>query len=205
MEHIVINKERSLKFVKSNDKNQFWRIYLLENHPLYTGGADVMGGLIDNPDNISWDSWIDSDVIVDKSKIINGSRVAGKFSIRGSVLSNVVFRITQLEDNNQVERIIYNSTLNFHAPTEIYTISSVFIEGTFIDGFIDISNVADGLVLKNSCLTGNIDLSDCYGSLKLEDCLFNGNLIFKDIESWNIDQSWEGVKIEGNMVVDKLM
>lgn len=199
----IINKERSLKFVR--ESNRFWRIYLLENHPFYVEGLEVRGGFIDNPDSISWDSWIDSGVSVDNSKILNGSMVEGRFEIRGSTLFNLTIKDDMPDSIHRVSNLIKNSTLNFHAPIEIYTISSVFIEGTFIDGFIDISNVDDKLILKNSCLTGNIDLSDCYGSLKLEDCLFNGNLIFKDIESWNIDQSWEGVKIEGNMVVDKLM
>jgi hypothetical protein len=205
MEQYIINKERSVRFVKSNDKNQFWRVYLLENHPLYAGEDDVMGGLIDNPDNISWDSWIFPDVIVAESKITNGTRIAGKFSIRDSTLSNIVFKNAQSENTNQVENIIYNSTLNFYAPMEIYVRGFVLIGSSFVDGFIDISNVDDKLILKNSCLTGNIDLSDCYDSLELVDCLFNGNLIFKDVDSWNPDQRWEGVKIEGNELVDKMM
>lgn len=199
----IINKERSLKFIKEGDR--FWRVYLLENHPFYVEGFEVRGGHIDNPDSISWDSWIDSGVSVDNSKILNGSMVEGRFEVRGSTLSNLTIKDAMPDSIHRVSNLIKNSTLNFHAPIEIYTVYSVFIVETFIDGFIDISNVDDKLILKNSGLTGNIDLSDCYGSLKLEDCLFNGNLIFKDIESWNIDQSWEGVKIEGNMVVDKLM
>ena len=79
MEHRVMNKERSILFVKGNPKNQFWRMYLLENHPLYAGDDTVRGGLIDDPDSISWDSWLGSDVIADKSKILNGSRIEGYF------------------------------------------------------------------------------------------------------------------------------
>ena len=201
----IINKERSLKFVKSNDNNQFWRIYLLENHPFYVEGFEVRGGLIDNPDDISWDSWIDSGVSVDNSKILNGSMVEGRFEIRGSTLSNLTIKDAMPDSIHRVSNLIKNSTLNFHAPIEIYTVSSVFIAETFIDGFVDISNVDDKLILKNSCLTGNIDLSDCYDSLELEDCLFNGNLIFKNIDSWNTDHRWESVKIEGNELVDKMM
>lgn len=199
----IINKERSLKFVR--ESNQFWRVYLLENHPFYVEGSEVRGGHIDNPDSISWDSWIDSGVSVDNSKILNRSIVEGRFEVRGSTLSNLTIKDAMPDSIHRVSNLIKNSTLNFYAPIEIYTISSLFIEGTFIDGFVDISNVDDKLILKNSCLTGNIDLSDCYGSLKLEDCLFNGNLIFKDIDSWNADHRWESVKIEGSKLVDKLM
>lgn len=199
----VINKERSLKFVKEGDR--FWRVYLLENHPFYVEGFEVRGGHIDNPDSISWDSWIDSGVSVDNSKILNGSMVEGRFEVSGSTLFNLTIKDTMPDSIHRVSNLIKNSTLNFHAPIEIYTVSSVFIVETFIDGFIDISNVDDKLILKNSCLTGNIDLSDCYDSLELEDCLFNGNLIFKNIDSWNTDHRWESVKIEGNKLFDKMM
>lgn len=199
----IVNKERSLKFVKED--YQFWRVYLLENHPFYVEGSEVRGGHIDNPDSISWDSWIGSGVLVDNSKILNGSMVEGRFEIRSSTLSNLTIKDAMPDSIHRVSNLIKNSTLNFHAPIEIYTISSVFIEGTFIDGFIEISNVDDKLILKNSCLIGNIDLSDCYDSLELVDCLFNGNLIFKNIDSWNTDHKWESVKIEGSKLVDKLM
>ena len=202
-EIVKINKEGSIRFVK--ESNQFWRIYLLENHPFYVEGFEVRGGLIDNPDDISWDSWINSGVSVDNSKILNGSMVEGRFEIKGSTLSNLTIKDAMPDSIHRVSNLIKNSTLNFHAPIEIYNVSSVFIAETFIDGFIDISNVDDKLILKNSCLTGNIDLSDCYDSLELEDCLFNGNLIFKNIDSWNTDHRWESVKIEGSELVDKMM
>lgn len=202
-EIITVNKEGSIRFVK--ESNQFWRVYLLENHPLYVGEDNARGGLINDPDSISWDSWIDSYVVVDKSKILNGSVIKGGFEIRSSTLSNISLKESMPDTLHKTSNLIKNSTLNFHAPIEIYAVSDVLIVGTFIDGFVDISNADDGLVLKNSCLTGNIDLSDCYSNLELVDCLFNGNLIFTDVDSWNPDHKWESVKIEGNKLVDKMM
>ena len=195
MEHRVINKERSILFVKGNPKNQFWRTYLLENHPLYTGDDTVRGGLIDDPDSISWDSWLGSDVIVDKSKILNGSRIEGYFEIRDSNISNLVIRDANPETDHRTSNIIHNSTLNFHALVEIYLTQFILIGNTLIDGYVDISKV-EGLVLKNSCLTGNIDLRNCRELLELEDCFFNGNLIFECS-----NYKWENVKIEGNQII----
>jgi len=106
-----MNKERSILFVKGNPKNQFWRTYLLENHPLYTGDDTVRGGLIDDPDSISWDSWLGSDVIVDKSKILNGSRIEGYFEIRNSNISNLVIRDANPETDHRTSNIIHNSIL----------------------------------------------------------------------------------------------
>lgn len=196
MEHRVMNKERSILFIKENPKNQFWRIHLLENHPLYTGDDTVMGGLIDDPDSISWDSWIGSDVIVDKSKILNGSRIEGYFEIRSSTISNLSITDINPDTTPRISNLIKNSTLNFHAPTRIYLAELLLISNTLIDGYVDLHNAA-GFVLKNSCLTGNIDLSNCYELLELEDCFFNGNLIF-DCESYK----WENVKIEGNQIIN---
>lgn len=195
MEHRVINKERSILFVKGNPKNQFWRTYLLENHPLYTGDDTVRGGLIDDPDSISWDSWLGSDVIADKSKILNSSRIEGYFEIRSSTISNL--SITDVNPNTtpRISNLIKNSTLNFHALVEIYLTQFILIGNTLIDGYVDISKVA-GLDLKNSCLTGNIDLRNCHELLELEDCFFNGNLIF-DCENYR----WENVKIEGSQII----
>lgn len=195
MEQRIVNKERSILFIKENPKNQFWRMYLLENHPLYTGDDTVRGGLIDDPDSISWDSWLDSDVIVDRSKILNGSRIEGYFEIRGSTLSNLVIRDANPETDHRTSNIIHNSTLNFHALVEIYLAQFILIGNTLIDGYVDISKV-EGLVLKNSCLTGSMDLGNCYELLELEDCFFNGNLIF-DCENYK----WENVKIEGNQII----
>lgn len=189
----IVNKEGSIKFVK--ESNQFWRIYLLENHPLYAGDDTVRGGLIDDPDSISWDSWLSSDVIADNSKILNGSIIEGYFEIRSSTISNL--SITDVNPNTTpgISNLIKNSTLNFHAPVGVYLAKESIIVGTCIDGYVDISKVA-GLDLKNSCLTGNIDLSDCYELLELEDCLFNGNLIF-DCGNYK----WENIKIEGNRII----
>jgi hypothetical protein len=195
MEQRIVNKERSILFIKENPKNQFWRMYLLENHPLYTGDDTVRGGLIDDPDSISWDSWLDSDVIVDRSKILNGSRIEGYFEIRGSTLSNLVIRDAKPETYPSTSNVIHNSTLNFHALVEIYLAQFILIGNTLIDGYVDISKV-EGLVLKNSCLTGSIDLGNCYELLELEDCFFNGNLIF-DCENYK----WDNVKIEGNQII----
>lgn len=195
MEQRIVNKERSILFIKGNPKNQFWRMYLLENHPLYTGDDTVRGGLIDDPDSISWDSWLDSDVIVDRSKILNGSRIEGYFEIRGSTLSNLVIRDAKPETYPSTSNVIHNSTLNFHALVEIYLAQFILIGNTLIDGYVDISKV-EGLVLKNSCLTGSMDLGNCYELLELEDCFFNGNLIF-DCENYK----WENVKIEGNQII----
>lgn len=195
MEQRIVNKERSILFIKENPKNQFWRMYLLENHPLYTGDDTVRGGLIDDPDSISWDSWLDSDVIVDRSKILNGSRIEGYFEIRGSTLSNLVIRDAKPETYPSTSNVIHNSTLNFHALVEIYLSQFILIGNTLIDGYVDISKV-EGLVLKNSCLTGSIDLGNCYELLELEDCFFNGNLIF-DCENYK----WDNVKIEGNQII----
>lgn len=195
MEQRMVNKERSILFIKENPKNQFWRMYLLENHPLYTGDDTVRGGLIDDPDSISWDSWLDSDVIVDRSKILNGSRIEGYFEIRGSTLSNLVIRDAKPETYPSTSNVIHNSTLNFHALVEIYLAQFILIGNTLIDGYVDISKVA-GLDLKNSCLTGNIDLRNCREFLELEDCFFNGNLIF---ECGNY--KWENAKIEGNKII----
>lgn len=197
MEQRIVNKERSILFVKQNERNMFWRMYLLENHPLYAGDDTVMGGLIDNPDSISWDSWISSGVIVEGSKLLNGSRIDGNFEIRGSTLSNLVIRDAKPEtDNSSTSNVIHNSTLNFHALVEIYLAQFILIGNTLIDGYVDISKV-EGLVLKNSCLTGSMDLGNCYELLELEDCFFNGNLIF-DCENYK----WENVKIEGNQTVN---
>lgn len=195
MEHRVINKERSILFVKGNPKNQFWRTYLLENHPLYTGDDTVRGGLIDDPDSISWDSWLGSDVIADKSKILNSSRIEGYFEIRSSTISNL--NITEVNPNTtpRISNLIKNSTLNFHAPVGIYITKESIIVGTCIDGYVDISKVA-GLDLKNNCLTGNIDLRNCRELLELEDCFFNGNLIFECS-----NYKWENAKIEGNKII----
>lgn len=195
MEHRVINKERSILFVKGSPKNQFWRTYLLENHPLYTGDDTVRGGLIDDPDSISWDSWLGSDVIADKSKILNSSRIEGYFEIRSSTISNLVIRDANPETDHRTSNIIHNSTLNFHALVEIYLTQFILIGNTLIDGYVDISKV-EGLVLKNSCLTGNIDLRNCHKLLELEDCFFNGNLIFNCG-----NYKWENVKIEGNQII----
>lgn len=190
-----MNKERSILFVKGNPKNQFWRTYLLENHPLYTGDDTVRGGLIDDPDSISWDSWLGSDVIADKSKILNSSRIEGYFEIRNSNISNLVIRDANPETDHRTSNIIHNSTLNFHAPVGIYITKESIIVGTCIDGYVDISKVA-GLDLKNNCLTGNIDLRNCRELLELEDCFFNGNLIFECS-----NYKWENAKIEGNKII----
>ena len=195
MEQRIVNKERSILFIKENPKSRFWRMYLLENHPLYTGDDTVRGGLIDDPDSISWDSWLDSDAIVDRSKILNGSRIEGYFEIRGSTLSNLVIRDAKPETYPSTSNVIHNSTLNFHALVEIYLSQFILIGNTLIDGYVDISKV-EGLVLKNSCLTGSIDLGNCYELLELEDCFFNGNLIF-DCENYK----WDNVKIEGNQII----
>lgn len=195
MEQRIVNKERSILFVKLDERNMFWRMYLLENHPLYTGDDTVRGGLIDDPDSISWDSWLGSDVIADKSKILNGSRIEGYFEIRSSTISNL--SITDINPNTtpRISNLIKNSTLNFHALVEIYLAQFILIGNTLIDGYVDISKV-EGLVLKNSCLTGSMDLGNCYELLELEDCFFNGNLIF-DCENYK----WENVKIEGNQII----
>ena len=192
-EIVKVNKEGSIRFVK--ESNQFWRIYLLENHPLYTGDDTVRGGLIDDLDSISWDSWLSSDVIADKSKILNGSIIESYFEIRSSTISNL--SITEVNPNTtpRISNLIKNSTLNFHAPVGIYLTKSIIIEGTCIDGFVNLRKV-EGLMLKNSCLTGSIDLSNCYKLLELEDCFFNGNLIFT-----GDDYSWENIKIEGNRII----
>jgi hypothetical protein len=195
MEHRIMNKERSILFVKGNPKNQFWRTYLLENHPLYTGDDTVRGGLIDDPDSISWDSWLGSDVIVDKSKILNGSRIEGYFEIRSSTISNLSITDVNPDTTPRISNLIKNSTLNFHAPVGIYIVKESIIVGTCIDGYVDISKVA-GLDLKNSCLTGSIDLRNCHEFLELEDCFFNGNLIF-DCGNYK----WENAKIEGNKII----
>ena len=195
MEHRVINKERSILFVKGNPKNQFWRTYLLENHPLYTGDDTVRGGLIDDPDSISWDSWLGSDVIADKSKILNGSRIEGYFEIRNSTISNLSITDVNPDTTPRISNLIKNSTLNFHAPVGIYLAKESIIVGTCIDGYVDISKVA-GLDLKNNCLTGNIDLRNCRELLELEDCFFNGNLIFECS-----NYKWENAKIEGNKII----
>lgn len=190
-----MNKERSILFIKGNPKNQFWRMYLLENHPLYTGDDTVRGGLIDDPDSISWDSWLGSDVIADKSKILNSSRIEGYFEIRSSTISNLVIRDANPETDHRTSNIIHNSTLNFHALVEIYLTQFILIGNTLIDGYVDVSKV-EGLVLKNNCLTGSINLRNCRELLELEDCFFNGNLIF-DCDNYR----WENIKIEGNQII----
>ena len=191
----IINKEGSLKFVKESKKDWYWRLYLLENHPLYNL-KETRGGLIENPDDISWDSWIGSDVIVVGSKLLNGSRIDGYFEIRDSTISNLCITDTQPNARNKTLSLIRNSTLNFHAPIGIYLAKDVYTVGTYIDGYVNLRKV-EGLMLKNSCLTGNIDLSNYYELLELEDCFFNGNLIF-DCESYK----WENVKIEGNQIIN---
>lgn len=191
----IINKEGSLKFVKESKKDWYWRLYLLENHPLYNSSNETRGGLIENPDDISWDSWIESDVIVVNSKLLNGSSIDGYFEIRDSTIANLQITDTQPNARNKTLNLIRNSTLNFHAPIEIYLAKDVYIVGTCIDGYVNLRKV-EGLMLKNSCLTGSIDLSNCYELLELEDCFFNGNLIFT-----GDDYSWVNVKLEGNQII----
>ena len=172
-EKVIINKEKTLMFIREEDSN-IYQVEMLPNHPFWAIGVTIegrTGGRLDDPEDLEYNCWISRGVNVTKgSKISGGSIVTGGnvFVIRTVINnSNIAIHygnIVASEINNVVIRCNKFTASNLYTSTE----SKLSISG---DETIEIkeSNLLGNLVIRTEAKRGE-------DSIFISNCELDGNI-----------------------------
>ena len=175
----ILNKEGTLEFEKDG---RYYNLTMTNQHPLWNSelANKKRGGTVEDPESISWDSWIGLDVTVNKGSRIEGGSCLmsywdGSILIDGSFLSGVYmeFRKPLIEDYDR-SNTIKNSELR--GPIRLTEIIQLNIENSKLDGmFVSNSKARRSITVLDSRLEGQFLLDS--SSIRVIDSKFKGEYV----------------------------